>query len=85
MSWAGLITLVDAKLTGGSSSVSAIQNTSGVLYARNVSTSGYVSAITNGGVVVSGPTRRNLRRRPFPACSVTAEVAESPGTGDATV
>ena len=54
VSWAGLITLVDAELTGGSGSVSAIQNTSGVLYARNVHTRGYLSAINNAGSIVSG-------------------------------
>jgi hypothetical protein len=53
-SWAGLVTLLDANLTGGSSAVSAIQNTGGTLYARNIVSSGYASAINNGGTVVSG-------------------------------
>jgi hypothetical protein len=40
----GLITLLDAKLQGGSSQYSAIQN-QGTLYLRNVSSSGYASVL----------------------------------------
>ncbi|GAF88761.1 unnamed protein product, partial [marine sediment metagenome] len=50
----GLIALIDSELTGGSPSVSAIENDSGVLFARNITTSGYQSAIKNFGVVIAG-------------------------------
>jgi hypothetical protein len=53
---AGLITLIDASLSGGSGapSTSAIQNL-GVLYARNVTTSGFQSAVQdNTGTIVPG-------------------------------
>lgn len=52
----GLITVIDGTFTGGSSSVSAIENT-GELYARNVTSTGYQSVIKNKGVVVSGSTQ----------------------------
>ncbi len=51
----GLITLLQASLHGGSSSVSAIVN-SGTLYARSVTTSGYLSALTNGKTSIPGTT-----------------------------
>jgi hypothetical protein len=50
---AGLITLIDATLRGGSSQSSAIQN-QGTLYARNITSSGYTSVVKNKGVVVPG-------------------------------
>jgi hypothetical protein len=51
----GICTLVllDSALTGGAASVSAIENT-GLLYARNVQTSGYQSAIRDDGRIVAG-------------------------------
>ena len=49
----GLITVVDADFSGGSSSVSAIDNR-GSLFARDLVTSGYRSAITHNGSVVGG-------------------------------
>jgi hypothetical protein len=54
VSWAGQIVLIDANLTGGATSVSAVQNTAGVLYARNVTSRGYASAISNGRSAVPG-------------------------------
>ncbi len=50
---AGLITVIDATLQGGSSQVSAIEN-QGTLYARNVSSSGYASLLQNKQDVIPG-------------------------------
>ncbi|MDF5717179.1 MAG: DUF4347 domain-containing protein [Rhizonema sp. NSF051] len=55
-SWAGTVTLLDADLQGGASNVSAIQ-TEGELYARNITTSGYQSAIRYKGTVVPGTSQ----------------------------
>jgi hypothetical protein len=55
-SWAGIVTLVDADLQGGASNVSAIE-TEGELYARNLTTTGYQSAIKYKGAVVPGTTQ----------------------------
>jgi pectate lyase-like protein len=49
----GLVTLVDAALSGGSATASAIDST-GELMARNVTTTGYRSAIGRGASVVAG-------------------------------
>jgi hypothetical protein len=55
---AGLVTLVGARLQGGSSQSSAIQN-HGTLYARDVTSSGYASALQGQGSTIteydSGP------------------------------
>ena len=51
---AGLITLIDANLQGGSSQDPAIQN-QGTLYARNVSSAGYASVVRGPAGVVPGP------------------------------
>ncbi|HEV2729296.1 MAG TPA: glycosyl hydrolase family 28-related protein [Terriglobales bacterium] len=50
---AGLITLLDANLRGGSSQSWAIQN-QGTLYARNITSSGYASVVQNKREVVAG-------------------------------
>lgn len=55
-SWAGMVTLLDANLLGGASNVSAIE-TEGELYARNITSSGYQSAIKYKGVVVPGTSQ----------------------------
>jgi hypothetical protein len=49
----GFISLIDAKLTGGSADFSAIQN-DGELMTRRVSAAGYRSALTQSGRIVSG-------------------------------
>ena len=49
----GFITLVEATLDGGADGVSAIENT-GELMARQITTSGYQSAIQNKGTVIPG-------------------------------
>ena len=50
---AGVITLLDSNLSGGAGNVSAIDNL-GTLYARNVDSSGYSSALKQKGVVLPG-------------------------------
>jgi Pectate lyase superfamily protein/FG-GAP-like repeat len=53
----GLITLLDSKLLGGNSSVSAIETSSAkqaYIYLRNVNSSGYQSLVRNDGVVLPG-------------------------------
>ena len=50
----GMVLVLDSDLMGGSPSISAIQNLEGALYARNVKTSGYRSAIQSGSTVVPG-------------------------------
>lgn len=53
--WDNMVTLVDANLIGGAANVSAIE-TEGELYARNINTSGYQSAVKYKGTVVPGTT-----------------------------
>jgi hypothetical protein len=45
----GLVVVIDANLSGGSSKYAAIENLQGVLYARNIRISGYKVAINNRG------------------------------------
>ncbi len=49
----GFVSLVDAKLTGGTPDFSAIQTT-GEILVRRVSTAGYRSALTAGGRIIAG-------------------------------
>jgi hypothetical protein len=49
----GSIILLDSTFHGGASGVSAIEN-AGYVYARNVITSGYASALRNGTTIVAG-------------------------------
>ena len=60
---AGLITLLDGNFIGGSSSVSAIEN-KGELYARNIKTKGYQSAINNKETVVPGTSVSEFASNP---------------------
>ncbi|MEO1445409.1 MAG: glycoside hydrolase family 55 protein [Cyanobacteria bacterium J06635_11] len=53
--WHGMVTLVDGDFRGGSAEESAIA-TQGQLYARNVKTSGYQSALKAGNKVIPGST-----------------------------
>ena len=50
----GLVTLLDGTFSGGAASVSAIHNTQGSLFARNIKTTGYKSAIKDKGNLVAG-------------------------------
>ncbi|KAB8320263.1 hypothetical protein SD81_001145 [Tolypothrix campylonemoides VB511288] len=68
--WAGMITLLDANLQGGAPNVSAIE-TEGELYARNITTIGYQSAIKYKGTVVSGTTQTEY-------ASNTSQLFDSP-------
>lgn len=51
-----LVVLIDGNFQGGASSSSAIENQDGVIYARNLTTTGYQSAIKNGAAIVPGNT-----------------------------
>ncbi|KAB8334471.1 DUF4347 domain-containing protein [Scytonema tolypothrichoides VB-61278] len=53
--WDNMVTLLDANLQGGASNLSAIE-TEGELYVRNITTSGYQSAIKYKDTVVPGTT-----------------------------
>ncbi|MCW2638833.1 MAG: hypothetical protein JWP76_1139 [Dactylosporangium sp.] len=49
----GFVSLIDAKLTGGTTDFSAIQS-NGELMTRRVRTAGYRSAVTQGGRIITG-------------------------------
>ncbi|MFM9956447.1 MAG: glycosyl hydrolase family 28-related protein [Phycisphaerales bacterium] len=49
----GMVTLIDANLTGGAAGTAAIVNEAR-LYARNITTSGYAAAISRDGVLLPG-------------------------------
>lgn len=49
-----LVVLLDGNFQGGSSSYSAIENERGILYARNITSSGYQSAIDNSTEIIPG-------------------------------
>lgn len=74
----GLVTLVGAMLQGGSSESSAIQNR-GTLYARNVTSSGYASALPDHGSAIteydSGPVLTQFGGEPS---SLNLPVEETP-------
>ena len=53
-----IVMILDSSLTGGSNTTSAIANQTGTLYARNITTSGYRSAIQNGYSMIPGNTVR---------------------------
>jgi regulation of enolase protein 1 (concanavalin A-like superfamily) len=50
----GILTVIDGNFTGGSSQNSAIELSTGTLYARNINTSGYQSALKKGTTVIPG-------------------------------
>ena len=50
----GLVTVLDGTFSGGGASVSAIDNNQGSLFARNIKTTGYQSAIKDKGNLVAG-------------------------------
>lgn len=59
----GMVTLVDASLTGGASTNPAIDNVSGELFVRNVISSGYSSLIKNKGTAVAGESQTEWHSR----------------------
>ncbi len=79
----GFVTLIDGNFSGGSSSVSAVDNT-GTLYARNIITSGYQSAIKNKGVAVAGTSVSEFTSTSFkslfssPQTSLNLPIADPP-------
>lgn len=80
---AGLVTLVSAILQGGSSHSSAIEN-HGTLYARDVTSAGYVSALQGQGSTIteydSGPAVTQFGGKPS---SLNLPVEETPCFDDA--
>jgi hypothetical protein len=50
----GMITLLDGLLTGGAADKTAIQNSAGEMYLRNVAASGYQGLLTDGKTLVPG-------------------------------
>jgi hypothetical protein len=83
----GLITLLDSSLTGGGNTVSAIE-TVGQLYARNITTSGYRSAIRDKNVVVPGASVNEYFSRSYrlfedsPQRSLGLPIKETPSYHD---
>ncbi|MBP5976334.1 DUF4347 domain-containing protein [Brasilonema sp. CT11] len=85
-SWAGIVTLLDADLQGGAPNVSAIE-TEGELYARNLTTSGYRSAIQYKGTVVAGTTQTEYASNIYqlfddPKNSLNLPIKETPENQD---
>ena len=84
MAWRDSISIVDATLSGGSAEVSAIDNVEGVLFARNIASSGYASAVSNDGAVVPGDVVEELVSDPImsqfasPQKSLGLHVEETP-------
>lgn len=50
----GRITLLDSKFTGGNGTAYAIYSNNGSIFTRNLTTTGYISAIINNGVPLAG-------------------------------
>ncbi len=81
------VTLVDSTLSGGSSWMSAIENEGG-LYARNLVTSGYQSAIKQKGSIIAGSTHaefvshNSLSLFPSPQKALNLPVEETPSFHD---
>ena len=79
----GFVTLLDGNFSGGSSAVSAVENT-GRLYARNIITAGYQSAIKNKGVAIAGTTVSEFASTSFkslfssPQTSLNLPIADPP-------
>ncbi|MCF6226190.1 MAG: glycoside hydrolase family 55 protein [Xanthomonadales bacterium] len=81
----GLVTVLDGDFSGGLPSQSAIENANGsILYARNIVTSGYQSAIKNNGQVIPGTTQHEfvsdpvLSLFPSPAMSLHLPIEDTP-------
>lgn len=80
----GLVTVLDGTFSGGAASVSAIDNNKGSLFARNIKTSGYQSAIKNKGTLVTGADVLEfvsdpvLSLFPSPQRSLNLPIAEAP-------
>jgi regulation of enolase protein 1 (concanavalin A-like superfamily) len=83
----GLLTVIDSSFSGGSSTRSAIENT-GHAFIRNVTSSGYQSAIKNGSTVVSGANATEWVSAPIkslfpsPAKSLGLAIQDTPSFHD---
>jgi hypothetical protein len=83
ISGSGFVTLIDGNFSGGSSAVSALENT-GTLYARNITATGYQSAIKNKGTVLAGTTVSEFASTSFkslfssPQTSLNLPIADPP-------
>lgn len=83
----GSVILLDSRLQGGATTVSAVQNT-GYLYARNVSTTGYRSAISNATGALPGTAITQYISGtvyslfPSPARSLGLPIQETPDSHD---
>ncbi len=79
----GFVTLIDGHFSGGSSAISAVDNT-GTLYARNIITTGYRSVIKNKGTVLAGTAVTEFTSTAFrslfssPQASLNLPIAEPP-------
>jgi hypothetical protein len=87
--WMAFTTLIDANLSRGSLSVSAIENLdNSKLYTRNLKTSGYQSAIKNNSTVVSGSSYTEyaypkvISLFPSPQQSLNLPIEETPAYHD---
>jgi hypothetical protein len=86
----GLCTMVvlDSQLTGGDANVSAIEN-NGILYARNITTGGYQSAMRSKGTVIPGAnvteyvSKAERLFEDSPARSLNLPIQETPVFNDA--
>ena len=87
-----LLALIAAQLTGGTPATSAIMNgaarANGSMYLRDITTSGYKSAVTNQGAVVSGASVTEwvsdpvLSLFPSPPTSLNLPIQEAPEFDD---
>lgn len=81
--------VLDSKLTGGAKTQSAIDHRDGALFVRNLTTSGYAQAISNGGVAVPGDNQSEWRSGatfslfPSPEQTIGLPIAETPEYHDA--
>ncbi|MBF2067339.1 MAG: glycoside hydrolase family 55 protein [Calothrix sp. C42_A2020_038] len=84
----GLVVVVDADFTGGAGDIPAIHNRRGFLYARNIKTSGYKSAIKDKETEIPGNTVEEYVSAqvyslfPSPKHSLNLPVEETPDVGE---
>ncbi len=90
--WGGVVSIVDATMTGGSPSISAVQigeYSLGTLFIRNASTAGYQSVVSNNGLVIPGTTLQEWSSitpeslfAPVPPQSLNMAVQNTPAYND---
>lgn len=80
----GLVVVTNGTFSGGSMSVSAIDNNKGTLFARNIKANGYQSAIKNKGTTIAGTDVSEFVSSPIlslfpnPQQSLNLPIAETP-------